>query len=713
MNTTHLLRQSEKRQRAPLRIVAYYLLFSGLWIVLSDRLLALLVPDPHWLTRLQTVKGLVFVAATALLLFWLIRRSHAAAEAKEEVIRQIFAGVSAATGDAFFHSLVKHLTLALRCDYALVGALDPDQRSVTTLAVCRRGEPLENLTYRLGGTPCVDVMTTGLCVHPSGVSKLFPADPLLQEMGVEAYMGAPLRDGQGRPIGILAVMDDRAFGQTEWFEEVFTTFALRAGAELERQRSVAALSASEERNRALLQAIPDLIFRIDRGGTILDFHAEKESDLLLPSERVIGARLQDMPVSAGEKQQLLAALHKALETGELQSVGYALPMPGGLRRYFARLERNGPDEVVAIVEDVTERLRTAEALQEQFAQLATIFDSLNALVYIADMESSELLFVNRFGEALFGSDWRRRPCYEVLQQGQTTACSFCTNDQLVEGGEPKPPCIWEFRNTRNGRWYQCTDKAIRWTDGRLVRMEVAVDITEQKEMERLKDEMISAVSHEMRTPLTAMLGYLDFILENEVDRAQLQDCLRTVHQQTERLNELIGTILDLQRIRAGGGVVAASAVDIGALLDEVRTLHHLEAGRYRFLVDCSAGLPEITGNREQLVQVVNHLVANAVKFSPGGGSITLGARGENDAVILWVADEGIGIGGDDLERVFDSFYRVDNTDARSAGGAGLGLTLVRELVRLHGGKVWAESRPGKGSTFFVRLPVEPHPGAAV
>ena len=80
---------------------------------------------------------------------------------------------------------------------------------------------------------------------------------------------------------------------------------------------------------------------------------------------------------------------------------------------------------------------------------------------------------------------------------------------------------------------------------------------------------------------------------------------------------------------------------------------------------------------------------------------------------LWVADEGIGIGGDDLERVFDSFYRVDNTDARTAGGAGLGLTLVRELVRLHGGKVWAESRPGKGSTFFVRLPVEPHPGAAV
>jgi len=710
MNATNLLRRREKRQREPLRIVAYYLVFSGLWIILSDRLLATFVPDPQWLTRLQTVKGLVFVGATALLLFWLIRGSHAAAEAKESAIRRIFSGVSAATGDVFFHSLVRHLTMALRCDYALLGVLDPDQKSVTTLAVCRRGETVENFSYRLEGTPCDNVMKSGLCVYPRDVAKLFPHDLLLREMGVAAYLGAPVRDGQGSPIGILVVMDKLAFGTTDWFEEVFTTFAQRAGAELERQRFEAAVSASEERNRALLEAIPDLIFRIDHRGNILDFHAENERDLLLPPDRVIGTSLQQLPIPAEEQQKIWAALQRTLATGELQSVGYALSMPGEKRRFLARLARNGPEEVVAIVEDVTERLRTEEALQEQFAQLATIFDSLNALVYIADMESSELLFVNRFGETLFGSDWRRRPCYEVLQQGQTTACSFCTNDQLVAGGEPQSPCIWEFRNTRNGRWYQCTDKAIRWTDGRLVRMEVAVDITEQKEMDRLKDEMISAVSHEMRTPLTAMIGYIDFLLENEVDQARLQEYLRTVHQQTERLNELIGTILDLQRIRAGGVVIAPAAVDIAPLLDEVRTLCRLDAGKYRLVVDCPTGLPKVSGNREQLLQVLNHLVANAVKFSPDGGTITLGASSENGTVTLWVADEGIGIGGDDLERVFDSFYRVDNTDTRSAGGAGLGLTLVRELVRLHGGKVWAVSRSGMGSTFFVRLSVDQQPG---
>jgi len=587
------LRLREKGRRAPFRIVAVYLLFSVLWIILSDRLLALLIADPEKLTSLQTAKGLFFVIATSLLLFWLIRRSLAAAEAKDLAIREIFAGISAVTGEDFFQTLVTRLTQMLQCDHALVGELTPEQDAVTTLAVCSRGRKAENFTYSLPGTPCANVFAGDMCVYRDGVAKLFPTDPLLQQMGVAAYIGAPVLNGGGRPIGILVVMDGGPFRETEWFEEVFRIFAQRAAAELERKRAEEALRAGER------------------------------------------------------------------------------------------------------------------ALQEQFNQLVTIFDALNALVYVADMEDNRLLFVNRYGETLFGSDWRERTCYEVLQQGQSTVCSFCTNDQLVRDGEPQSPCIWEFRNTRNRRWYQCTDKAIRWTDGRLVRMEVAVDITEHKELDRLKEEMLSAVSHEMRTPLTAMLGYLDFLLENEVGREQRLEFLQTIHRQTERLNDLIGTSLELQRLRAGDVVLGAFPADIKEIFEEVRVLFLSEQGRHRFVIDCPPDLPRVFGNREQLVQVVNHLVANAVKFSPAGGSITLGARDEDGTVTLRVADEGIGIGSEDLEKIFESFYRVDNADSRAAGGAGLGLTLVREIVRLHGGQVWAESRLGEGSTFYIRLPAVP------
>jgi len=116
--------------------------------------------------------------------------------------------------------------------------------------------------------------------------------------------------------------------------------------------------------------------------------------------------------------------------------------------------------------------------------ITTILNSLDALVYVSDMQSHELLFFNDYGQAIWGAPQGRK-CYQVLQNGQTQPCNFCTNSQLLDGnGKPKAPYVWEFQNTQNGRWYQCRDQAIRWPDGRLVRMEIATDITVRKHMEQ-------------------------------------------------------------------------------------------------------------------------------------------------------------------------------------------------------------------------------------
>jgi PAS domain S-box-containing protein len=121
-------------------------------------------------------------------------------------------------------------------------------------------------------------------------------------------------------------------------------------------------------------------------------------------------------------------------------------------------------------------------------QLSTIFDSLQALLYVSDLDTYELLYMNAYGEAMFGPRQVGRPCYDVLQTGQTGPCAFCTNDRIVRDGQPLPPYVWEFENTVTGRWFQCIDRAIRWTDGRLVRMEVAIDITDRKRSEELLRE---------------------------------------------------------------------------------------------------------------------------------------------------------------------------------------------------------------------------------
>jgi len=119
----------------------------------------------------------------------------------------------------------------------------------------------------------------------------------------------------------------------------------------------------------------------------------------------------------------------------------------------------------------------------EYRSISTVLDSLDALVYVADMQTHELIFFNQYGKSIWG-DAQGRTCWKVLQEGQTGPCSFCTNDRLIDAsGKPTGIYVWEFQNTVNGRWYQCRDQAIYWVDGRLVRMEIATDITDRKQME--------------------------------------------------------------------------------------------------------------------------------------------------------------------------------------------------------------------------------------
>jgi hypothetical protein len=267
------------------------------------------------------------------------------------------------------------------------------------------------------------------------------------------------------------------------------------------------------------------------------------------------------------------------------------------------------------------------------------------------------------------------------------------------------PLAWEFQNTVTGRWYQCIDRAIRWPDGRLVRMEIAFDISERKQMEQLKDEMVSAVSHEMRTPLTAMLGYIEYMLENDVPPDLQQEYLRTVFNESERLNELIGNFLDMQRLKIRPELFPTTLVPVAPLLREAFDFFGAHPLRHHLVIEPLPDLPRIRGNSGQLHQVLVNLIANAIKYSPEGSTITIDGEQAGEEIVLRVRDEGMGVPPDMREKIFERFFRIDNSDRRKAGGTGLGLALVREIVAAHGGRVWVES-PGKGSIFCVQLPSE-------
>ncbi|MCM2357643.1 MAG: ATP-binding protein [Geobacteraceae bacterium] len=469
--------------------------------------------------------------------------------------------------------------------------------------------------------------------------------------------------------------------------------------------------AELERFRALLDQSNDCIFLLSIPSLrLVDANESACRQLGYSRQELLSLSLAELaPAEALATVQRLVAANGGKEASQEMLTTVLLRHNGGnfpaeitLRLVSFDRERYG----VAVARDITERLRGEEALRTQFSQISTIFDSLNALVYVADLESGRFLYMNRYGMAMFGDDWAEKSCRSLFPEGECGPCSYYGSDRLVREGEPLPPLESESFNKITGRWYRCIDRAVRWTDGRLVRIEIAVDITEFKEIERLKDEMISAVSHEMRTPLTAVLGFTELLLEGIVEPADQKTHLATVYREAERLSRLVNNFIDLQRMRTGQQLYTFRDIAVHPLLAEVIGQFAGVSPIHRLTLDCPEELPAVRGDGERLREVVINLISNAVKYSPKGGIVAVAGRCDGEHVIISVRDEGIGIPPELLGMIFERFYRVDNTDRRPFGGAGLGLAVVWEIVTAHGGRVWVESAPGQGSTFFVQLPAE-------
>jgi signal transduction histidine kinase len=238
------------------------------------------------------------------------------------------------------------------------------------------------------------------------------------------------------------------------------------------------------------------------------------------------------------------------------------------------------------------------------------------------------------------------------------------------------------------------------------------DITERREVERLREELLATVSHELRTPLTSLRGFAELMLNNEFPVARQRKFLSVIHNEAVRLTQLVNDFLDMKRIESGRAAPRRDRIDIRTLLREVETLFGRDDGVHEVRLDLDPMLTLLWGDPGQLRQVLTNLVSNAIKFSPHGGKVTLGARNEAEGVLLWVTDEGIGMSPEGMRGLFQKFYRVDNAETRSIGGTGLGLALVKEIVTAHGGRIWVESAVGSGSTFYVSLPTLHDPAAS-
>ncbi|HEX6740101.1 MAG TPA: ATP-binding protein, partial [Vicinamibacteria bacterium] len=228
-----------------------------------------------------------------------------------------------------------------------------------------------------------------------------------------------------------------------------------------------------------------------------------------------------------------------------------------------------------------------------------------------------------------------------------------------------------------------------------------------EELDRLRREYVRNVSHEFRTPLTVIRGYAEF-LQADSQAVSLPEALRVVTESCDRLIDLVDTLIDVSRIEQGESerILHVQRLDLAELAAaSVESLRSLAARKgVRVDVDLPAGELSLEGDAGLLNQVFRKLLDNAVKYSRAGGRVVLRGQPREQELELVVEDDGIGIPPEHQPRIFEKFYMVDGGIARRLGGTGVGLYLVREIVRLHGGTVTVDSRPGEGSAFSVRLP---------
>lgn len=247
------------------------------------------------------------------------------------------------------------------------------------------------------------------------------------------------------------------------------------------------------------------------------------------------------------------------------------------------------------------------------------------------------------------------------------------------------------------------------------------DVTEQQRIDRERREFVSNVSHELRTPLTSMRSYIEALSDGAWKDAKVAPhFIKVTQDETERMIRMINDLLSLSRMDSGTSKLELELVNLNELYNYILDRFDMmlktddddarNAKHYTIKRDFTRRELWVEIDTDKFMQVVDNIMNNAIKYSPDGGVITCRLLETHNHVILSISDQGLGIPKKDVAHIFDRFFRVDKARSRAQGGTGLGLAISKEVIEMHGGKIWVDSVEGKGSTFYISLPYEEYEG---
>ena len=478
----------------------------------------------------------------------------------------------------------------------------------------------------------------------------------------------------------------------------------------ERKRLEEEVRENEKKYRGLFENSQVGMYRsrID-GSAILDVNRKYCEALGYTREEIIGAEPKITWANAEKRKPFIEQLTR---TGKVVDYEAELITKKGEVRTFLISATQFSEEGIleGTIHDITERKR----LEEYILTFKKAIEASTDAIFMTDL-SGKITFVNPGFTSLYGyapEDVVGKTTPRILKSGMMKQEEYEHFWKTLIDKQPQKGQL--INKTKDGKMLDIESSANAVVDekGNIIAfLSIQRDISESKKLDRMKDEFVSMVSHELRTPLTVIEGILSNFLDGIVGEFsdKQKHYLITMNDDVGRLSRIINDILNLSKLEAGALEIHRSETDIEALAkkcaDDLAGL--AAAKKITVSVQSERKLPPLNIDPDRIAEVFINLINNAIKFTPEGGKITVRISGTKDEGEVSVTDTGIGLAEDQIPRLFSKFFQVSRTQPKGQKGTGLGLAICRELIGLHGGKIWAKSELGKGSTFTFTLPNVP------
>ncbi len=383
------------------------------------------------------------------------------------------------------------------------------------------------------------------------------------------------------------------------------------------------------------------------------------------------------------------------------------------------------EEQNSIIEELNSQLEEENFKYHQQKEiLHTIIDSFGAGIMMTDSDGA-VLFINKgwkdiFSYLEFGNSFYPKDAFYI--NGVTLSSTERIMENMMTGIENSEEILKKLNSllTDNQSRYNVdmeqtsplkrflnlySNPCISQNNDTFGRVFVVRDVSHQKEVDRLKLELISTVSHELRTPMSSIMGFSELILTRKLSEERNKEYISIINSEARRLTTLINDFLDIQRMESGKQIFNKQLNSMDQIIEEAVNLFQNFSDKHK-VIYCKAvkSIPQVYCDRDKMLQVLSNFLSNAIKYSPDGGEVKVVLEICDDQVKIGVSDQGLGIPEDVKGKLFTKFYRIHNDDRREIGGTGLGLAICKEIIRAHGGEIGVNSKLSQGSTFCFSLP---------